>query len=102
MLTGSKWEMIETIRKDIRAVKAEKGAENVIVLWTANTERFSEIIKGVNDTAENLLNAIKSNHPEVSPSTLFAVASILEGVTIIIVVIMTNRLKVNCFNEYQI
>lgn len=72
--------MIEQIRKDIRAVKSEKGAEKVIVLWTANTERFSEIIKGVNDTADNLIAAIKSGHPEISPSTLFAVASILEGV----------------------
>jgi len=35
----------------------------------------------VNDTADALLSSIKGNHPEVSPSTLFAVASILEGST---------------------
>ena len=34
---------------------------------------------GVNDTADNLLAAIKSNEPEIAPSTIFAVASILEG-----------------------
>jgi myo-inositol-1-phosphate synthase len=49
------------------------------VQWTANTERFADIIPGVNDTADNLLNAIKNGHEEVSPSTVFAVASILEG-----------------------
>ena len=34
---------------------------------------------GVHDTPENLLKAIKTGHFEVSPSTVFAVASILEG-----------------------
>jgi myo-inositol-1-phosphate synthase len=55
----------------------------VIVLWTANTERYADIIPGVNDTADNLLNAVKSGHEEVSPSTIFAIASILEGVPFI-------------------
>jgi myo-inositol-1-phosphate synthase len=51
----------------------------VIVQWTANTERYADIIAGVNDTADNLLKAIENGHGEVSPSTVFAVASILEG-----------------------
>jgi myo-inositol-1-phosphate synthase len=49
------------------------------VQWTANTERFSDLIAGVNDTAENLMKAIETGHEEVSPSTVFAVASILEN-----------------------
>jgi myo-inositol-1-phosphate synthase len=53
--------------------------DKVIVLWTANTERFADVLAGVNDTADNLLNAIKSGHSEVAPSTVFAVASILEN-----------------------
>ena len=53
----------------------------MIVLWTANTERFCEVAEGLNDTPENLMASIKSNEAEVSPSTLFAVASILEGVS---------------------
>lgn len=51
----------------------------VIVLWTANTERFSEVRRGLNETADELLASIKRSDPEVSPSTVFAVASILEG-----------------------
>ena len=50
-----------------------------MVVWTANTERYADIIEGVNDTSENLLQAIKDSHPEVSPSTVFAMASILES-----------------------
>jgi myo-inositol-1-phosphate synthase len=49
------------------------------VLWTANTERYADIVPGVNDTAENLLKAIESGHEEVAPSTVFAVACILEN-----------------------
>jgi myo-inositol-1-phosphate synthase len=50
----------------------------VIVQWTANTERYADILEGVNDTADNLMKAIESGHEEVAPSTIFAVASILE------------------------
>ncbi|KAJ7070223.1 hypothetical protein B0H15DRAFT_957870 [Mycena belliarum] len=70
---------LEHIRGDIRKFKAEHALDRTVVFWTANTERYSDIIPGVNDTADNLLAAIKSSHSEVSPSTLFAVAAILEG-----------------------
>jgi len=79
VLGGTKWEQLEQIRADIRDFKAKKQVDKVIVLWTANTERFSEIIEGVNDTADNLLAAIKREESEVAPSTVFAIASILEG-----------------------
>lgn len=48
-------------------------------MWTANTERYADIVPGVNDTADNLVKAIKEGHEEVSPSTVFAVASVLEN-----------------------
>jgi myo-inositol-1-phosphate synthase len=74
---------MDRIRKDIREFKEEIGVEKVIILWTANTERYSDVIQGVNDTADNLLRSIREGEEEISPSTLFAVASILEGVIII-------------------
>ena len=70
---------LDHIRADIRKFKLDNGLDRVVVFWTANTERYSDIIPGVNDTADSLLNAIKNSHPEVSPSTLFAVAAILEN-----------------------
>lgn len=85
LIPGTKFEQLEQIRKDIAEFKASKNLDQVIILWTANTERFAEIIPGVNDTAENLLNAIKMGrgHSEISPSTVFAVAAALEGCTYI-------------------
>ncbi|KAF8236300.1 Myo-inositol-1-phosphate synthase [Tricholoma matsutake] len=70
---------LEHIRADIRRFKADNQLDRVVVFWTANTERYSDIIPGVNDTADNILVAINASHAEVSPSTLFAVAAILEG-----------------------
>lgn len=70
---------LEHIRADIRRFKQENELGRVVVFWTANTERYADIIPGVNDTADNLLKAIAQSHPEVSPSTIFAVAAILEG-----------------------
>uniref|UniRef100_A0A1A8RF40 inositol-3-phosphate synthase n=1 Tax=Nothobranchius rachovii TaxID=451742 RepID=A0A1A8RF40_9TELE len=78
VLTGTMAEQMEQVRADIRDFKLSSGVDKVIVLWTANTERFCDITPGVNDTAKNLLATIQ-NGGEVSPSTLFAVASILEG-----------------------
>ncbi|KAJ2331324.1 Myo-inositol-1-phosphate synthase, partial [Coemansia sp. RSA 2671] len=79
VLRGTKQEHLEQLRRDIREFKQTNGLDRVIVMWTANTERYADIIAGVNDTADNLLQAIADGHVEVSPSTLFAVASILEG-----------------------
>jgi myo-inositol-1-phosphate synthase len=70
---------VEQLRKDIRDFKSTNGLDRVIVLWTANTERYADLIPGVNDTAANLLKSIEAGHEEVSPSTVFAVACILEG-----------------------
>ncbi|XP_059016522.1 inositol-3-phosphate synthase 1 isoform X2 [Mustela lutreola] len=78
LIQGTRAQQLEQIRRDIRDFRSSAGLDKVIVLWTANTERFCEVVPGLNDTAENLLQTIQLGL-EVSPSTLFAVASILEG-----------------------
>uniref|UniRef100_A0A2I3TQ03 inositol-3-phosphate synthase n=1 Tax=Pan troglodytes TaxID=9598 RepID=A0A2I3TQ03_PANTR len=78
LIPGSRAQQLEQIRRDSETSGLARGLDKVIVLWTANTERL-------NDTAENLLRVRQGSHRhsslglEVSPSTLFAVASILEG-----------------------
>ncbi|KAK9464573.1 hypothetical protein V1512DRAFT_230525 [Lipomyces arxii] len=79
----SKWDHVQRIRQDIKDFKTKNELEKVIVVWSANTERYSDIVEGVNDTAENLINSIKTSHSEVAPSTVFAVACILDGVPFI-------------------
>jgi len=79
VLTGTKAEQMQQIREDIRQFKAENELDQVVVMWTANTERFADITQGINDSAENLLAAIERGESEIAPSTLFAVACILEN-----------------------
>ena len=80
---ANKSEHLATIRKNIRDFKAENKLDKVLILWTANTERYCEVQEGVHDTAENFLKAIERNEPEVSPSSVYAAAAILEGCSFI-------------------
>lgn len=57
--------------------------DKVVVLWTANTERYSNVIVGLNDTEENLFASVDKNEAEISPSTLYALACVLENVPFI-------------------
>ncbi|GJQ83918.1 putative inositol-3-phosphate synthase [Trypoxylus dichotomus] len=76
VIKGTKVNQVKRIMDDIKDFKNGTGVDLVIVLWTANTERFSDVIEGVHDTANNLKAAIAANHPEISPSTLFAYAAL--------------------------
>jgi len=83
LIGGSKIEQVNKIRQDIRNFKEEHNLDKVIVLWTATTERFCRIEEGLNDTANNIIAALERNEEEISPSTQFAIACILEGVSYI-------------------
>lgn len=81
LIKGTKLEQYEQVRRDIRDFKQRSGVDTVIVLWTANTERFSDVKPGLNATSKELLASLQANKAEVSPSTIFAMASIAEGVS---------------------
>lgn len=63
-----------------REFKARTKVETVVVVWTATTERFCDILEGVNDTKANLLAAVQADHSEIAPSTLYALACVHEKV----------------------
>jgi myo-inositol-1-phosphate synthase len=75
--TSDKWAQVSQIRSDIRDFKEKNKLDKVIVLWTANTERFTNVTPGIHDTADGLIAAIKRNEAELAPSVLYAVASII-------------------------
>lgn len=79
VIKGTKTEAVAQVRKDIAQFKQTHGLDKVIVLWTANTERFTDLAKGVHDTADNLLAALARNEKELAPSTCYAIAAIQEG-----------------------
>jgi len=79
VIEGTKQDALDQIRADIRNFKQDNELDKVVVIWSANTERFADVVIGLNDTADNVLAAIQRNEAEVSPSSIFAIASILEG-----------------------
>ncbi|MQM04562.1 hypothetical protein Taro_037357 [Colocasia esculenta] len=83
IIGGSKKHQVEQIMKDIREFKEREKVDKVVVLWTANTERYSNVVVGLSDTMENLLAALERDEAEISPSTLYAIACILENVPFI-------------------
>ena len=72
----NKWADLLIIKSDIESFKIKNNLDKVVVVWTASTERFN---KGNWKTSEDLLNSIKESDYEVSPSIIFATASILSG-----------------------
>ncbi|XP_058179523.1 inositol-3-phosphate synthase [Rhododendron vialii] len=83
VIKGTKKEQVEQIIKDIRAFKEKSKVDKVVVLWTANTERYSNVIVGLNDTMESLFASVDKNEAEISPSTLYAIACVLENIPFI-------------------
>eukprot|EP00243_Klebsormidium_subtile_P002980 TRINITY_DN16104_c0_g1_i1.p1 TRINITY_DN16104_c0_g1~~TRINITY_DN16104_c0_g1_i1.p1 ORF type:complete len:511 (-),score=204.43 TRINITY_DN16104_c0_g1_i1:554-2086(-) len=83
VVKGSKKEQYEQIIQDIRTFKEQTKVHRVVVLWTANTERFSDVISGLNDTKENLFAALERNEAEIAPSTIFGMACVHENVPFI-------------------
>jgi myo-inositol-1-phosphate synthase len=79
VIKGTKADAVETVRADIRKFKADNKLDTVVVLWTANTERWCEVIPGVHDSADNLLKALARGEREIAPSACYAIAAILEG-----------------------
>ena len=70
---------LKILRSDISDFKKRHSLDKVIVVWTANTERYSKVIAGVHDTEKSFMRAIAANHTEIAPSQMFATAAILEG-----------------------
>jgi len=83
VIGGSKAEQVAQVRQDIRDFRARNGLDAVVVLWTANTERYCQVTPGVHDSEAALRAALAAGCPELSPSTLFGLACVDEGVPFI-------------------
>lgn len=69
---------LKQIREDIANFRNENQLDKVIILWTANTERYA-VLSEVHETYEALIEGIKNDHPEIAPSMIFALAAMEEN-----------------------
>ena len=77
---GTRWELVEQLRADIRNFKAERGCDRAVVIWAASTEKYIPYNVAVHKNLADLEAAMKANDCEnISPSMCYAYAAIAEG-----------------------
>ena len=77
---GTRWELVEQLRADIRNFKAERGCDRAVVIWAASTEKYIPYHEAVHKNLADLEAAMKANDCEhISPSMCYAYAAIAEG-----------------------
>ena len=85
-LTGSnikkaktKFDLAEEIREDIRDFKKKSKVDRVVMVWCGSTEVFMKP-EEVHQSLQSFEKAMKTNHPAIAPSMLYAYAAISEGI----------------------
>lgn len=77
--TGSKLDVAEQIRADIRTFKAANACDRLVMIWCASTEIFMQ--QGADhQTLDSFVGALSDNDVSIAPSMLYAYAALLEGV----------------------
>jgi len=75
----NKYELALQIKDDIANFKKTSKVSRLVVCWCGSTESFLKA-EEVHSTPEKFLEAMKSNHPAIAPSMLYAWAAITSGV----------------------
>lgn len=76
---GTRRELAEALRADIRRFKADNGLERAVLVNCASTEVYQELAD-VHQTIDAFEAALDADDKRISPSMLYAYAAIREGV----------------------
>jgi len=75
----TKFDLMEMLRADIREFRKKNKVDRCVTIWCGSTEIF--IASGdVHSTEKKFVEGMKKNHKDISPSMLYAYASVMEGV----------------------
>jgi myo-inositol-1-phosphate synthase len=74
----SKFELMEALREDIRNFRRDNNLDRVVVIWCGSTEIYIEP-NDVHQTIKNFEDGMRNNHPDISPSMLYAYAALKEN-----------------------
>ncbi|MGA1867797.1 MAG: inositol-3-phosphate synthase [bacterium] len=73
------WELAQALRDDIRYKLQETGANRAVMIWCGSTEIYLRPSHCHNDITR-FEEGLKNNDPGISPSQLYAYASIMENI----------------------
>ncbi|HEY3236640.1 MAG TPA: inositol-3-phosphate synthase [Polyangiaceae bacterium] len=76
---GSKAELVEALRADIRNFIKERGCSRAVAVWCGSTEIYVEPSE-VHQTCAAFEKGLMENHPAITNSMLYAWACLKEGV----------------------
>jgi myo-inositol-1-phosphate synthase len=76
---ATKKDLAEQLRADIRNFKAEHQCDRLVMVWCGSTEVYVRPGQ-VHETIEAFEKGMEENHPDITPSQLYAYAAIMEGV----------------------
>jgi myo-inositol-1-phosphate synthase len=76
---GSKADMVEAIRDDIRTFKKEKGCSRAVAVWCGSTEVYIQPGE-VHSSIENFEKGLLKNDPQISAAQIYAWACMKEKV----------------------
>ncbi len=75
----NKYELALKIKEDIANYRKTSRVSRLVMCWCGSTEVFVKP-EDVHSTPEKFVEAMKSNHPAIAPSMLYAWAAITSGV----------------------
>ena len=75
----SKKEQAEALINDIADFKSKNNCNRLVMIWCASTEIYIEQ-STVHNSLKNFEKGLEENHPDISPSMIYAYASLRSGV----------------------
>jgi myo-inositol-1-phosphate synthase len=75
----TKYDIALQVKDDIAKFKKKHGCSRLVMLWCGSTEVFMKPHE-VHSTPEKFEEAMKTNHPAIAPSMLYAWAAITSGI----------------------
>lgn len=76
----TRWQMVESLRQDIRNFKENNDCSRIVVLWAASTEIYVPIDEKVHYQLSDFEAAMKADDREhIAPSMCYAYAALSEG-----------------------
>ena len=76
---GTKLELVDAIREDIRRFKATNSCDRLVMIWCASTEKFI-IESELHQDLESFIGGLEDNDESIAPSMIYAYAALMEGV----------------------
>ncbi len=76
---ATKYDLALQLLEDIETFQGQQGATRLVMLWCGSTEVFLEL-EDVHKTLRRFEDGLKDSHPAITPSMIYAYASIMSGV----------------------